>query len=274
MNGLDWSTSLSDVVVCACAGFIVAMALWAAMQDAFVQQTFLRTNYRGHQLPTAVGVLIVVPYALVVGLSSWLNWDLIDGAALALVLGFGVLGLLDDVGGAGESGGFRGHLRALAAGRLTTGGLKMLGGPVVALAVTGDLLVAAIVCLAANLANLFDRAPGRTTKVSLLAFGLIALAGWTLPPASVALVIGAAAGLLWGDLNEQFMMGDAGSNVIGAVIGVQLVAAFPSTSARWITLAVLVAFNIASEFVSFSKIIASTPPLRALDLLGARRRPR
>lgn len=274
MNGLDWSTSLSDVVVCACAGFIVAMALWAAMQDAFVQQTFLRTNYRGHQLPTAVGVLIVVPYALVVGLSSWLNWDLIDGAALALVLGFGVLGLLDDVGGAGESGGFRGHLRALAAGRLTTGGLKMLGGPVVALAVTGDLLVAAIICLAANLANLFDRAPGRTTKVSLLAFGLIALAGWTLPPASVALVIGAAAGLLWGDLNEQYMMGDAGSNVIGAVIGVQLVAAFPSTSARWITLAVLVAFNIASEFVSFSKIIASTPPLRALDLLGARRRPR
>lgn len=266
--------SLSDVVVCFGLGFIVAISLWSLMQDAFEQSAFLRANYRGHQLPTAVGVLLVVPLAAILGMSNWLDWWLVDGGTFGLVLGFAVLGLLDDVGGYGESGGFSGHIKALASGRLTTGGLKMVGGPVVALAVTGNLLSAAVICLAANLANLFDRAPGRTTKVFGLAFVVIALASWSLPLTSVALVVGAAVGLLWGDLQEHFMLGDAGSNVLGAVVGVQLVAAFDSSAGRWITFGVLLALNLASEFVSFSKVIAATPPLRFLDLLGSPHRPR
>src|SRR5690606_33100707 len=91
--------------------------------------------------------------------------------------GFSLIGLLDDVALDQGSSGFRGHLRALRSGRLTAGSLKMLAGPSIAVVVvhplvggsfTWLLLDGALVALAANLANLFDRAPGRMTKVGLL----------------------------------------------------------------------------------------------------------
>lgn len=263
-----------DVIIAAVLGALIAGVLWTLMQDAFEQEAFLRANYRGHHLPTAVGILCVMPLAVVSGLSAWLDWLPINGAGLGIAAGFGLLGLLDDVGGYGESGGFKGHLTALASGRLTTGGLKLFGGPVIALAFTGNLLNAAIICLAANLANLFDRAPGRTIKVFVFAHVAVALALWSLPDLSIVLVVGASVGLLWGDLQERFMLGDAGSNVIGAMVGFQLVYPTPSAPARWSALAVLLALNLASEFVSFSKVIAAVPPLRFLDLAGSPHRPR
>ena len=77
-----------------------------------------------------------------------------------------------------DASGYRGHVAALARGRLTAGSLKMLAGPMVAVIVVAPvvddstvrlLLDGALVALAANLANLFDRAPGRVAKVALLA---------------------------------------------------------------------------------------------------------
>lgn len=265
---------MGDVILCLLAGALLAAGLWTLMQDAFEQEAFLRVNYRGHRLPTAVGVLVVVPLAVVCAVCSLIDWMPVSPGGVGIAAGFGLLGLLDDIGGYGESGGFRGHLRALASGRLTTGGLKMLGGPVIALSFTGNLLSAAIVCLAANLANLFDRAPGRTIKVFSFAWLVISLGHWMLPDLSVTLVIGAAIGLLWFDLDERFMLGDAGSNVIGAMVGVELLHPSHGTNARLLMLAVLFALNLASEFVSFSKVIATVPPLRFLDLLGSPHRPR
>src|SRR5918996_1469933 len=50
-------------------------------------------------------------------------------AGLAAGLAFCLLGRVDDlVEDPGGSRGFRGHLRALAAGRLPGGGIKLLGG--------------------------------------------------------------------------------------------------------------------------------------------------
>ncbi|MEI2654630.1 MAG: hypothetical protein V9G12_21215 [Microthrixaceae bacterium] len=64
------------------------------------------------------------------------------------------------------------------------------------------------------------------------------------------------------------MLGDAGSNVIGAVLGFGAVVATTPTQ-RWIVLVVLLALNVSSEFVSFSRIIDAVGPLRALDRLGS-----
>src|SRR5207245_3760931 len=104
------------------------------------------------------------------------------GPARALVLlaavGFAGLGFADDVLGGDAERGWRSHLRALAAGRLTAGGVKLFGGGVLALMLAsaagstasgggGALRLAAdgaLVALAANLGNAFDRAPGRTIK--------------------------------------------------------------------------------------------------------------
>src|SRR5690606_36375218 len=134
---------------------------------------------------------------------------------------------------AGQSGGCVAHLRALARGRLTTGALKLFGGAAVAVVAVSEwesgaigrlLADAALVALAANLGNLFDRAPGRVLKVALATFVALVLAVGAVPElAGVALVVGAGAGLLAGDLGERLMLGDAGANTLGAVIGLGVV---------------------------------------------------
>ena len=131
--------------------------------------------------------------------------------------------------------GFRGHLGALAHGRVTTGAVKIVGGgrarascssARVAPDASGARVVAdaLLVALAANLANLFDRAPGRAIKIGLLAWIPIALvARADSVGVAIAPVVGAFAGLLGDDLHERLMLGDTGSNVIGAVLGLAVV---------------------------------------------------
>jgi UDP-N-acetylmuramyl pentapeptide phosphotransferase/UDP-N-acetylglucosamine-1-phosphate transferase len=229
--------------------------------------------------------LAVLAAEAVLALAEAVDWepnavtDAPRAAVLILALGLGMLGLLDDLAGAGESGGFSGHLGALRHGRFTTGSLKLFGGAAVAIvAVQGPrsdslgrvVLDAALIALCANAANLFDRAPGRTLKVSLLAF--VALAAATGAPAEllgVAVAVGAGAGLLWPDLREQLMLGDVGANVLGGVIGLGVVIATAPTTRTLVLLGVL-ALNLASEGVSFSRIIDRVPPLRALDRAGRR----
>jgi hypothetical protein len=203
----------------------------------------------------------------------------VAGLRLATVaaLGFALLGLLDDLGGAGESGGFRGHLGALVSGRLTTGAIKLFGGAAVGVVVVsvrepgslGRVLAdGALVALAANLGNLFDRAPGRTIKVALVALAALVVGAGAEPRlAGVALVVGAGAGLLTADLGERMMLGDAGANVLGAALGLGVVLAC-SPGVRTVVLVVVAALNLASERVSFSRVIARVPPLRAADAWG------
>jgi hypothetical protein len=198
--------------------------------------------------------------------------------AVLAVLGFGLLGLLDDLGGVGQSGGFRGHLRSLAHGQLTTGGLKLFGGAALAIVVvaagtegrsTGRLIAdAALVALSANLANLFDRAPGRVLKGGGIVFAVLAVATGAGPElAGAAIAVGAALGLLVPDLRERCMLGDAGANPLGAALGVGVVVSCNPTT-RLVVLAAVAALNLLSEAVSFSRVIDRVPPLRFLDRLG------
>jgi hypothetical protein len=268
------------------AGVLVAAGLWVLMAPAFGGEVFARENYRGRILPTAVGVLVAlavlaVDAAVAVAVAAGVEPDAgaVRGLRLVTVasLGFALLGLLDDLGGAGESGGFRGHLRALAHGRLTTGAAKLFGGAAVAVVVVsarepdslGRLLAdGALVALAANLGNLFDRAPGRTTKLTLVAFAvLVAAAGAEPVLAGVALAVGAGAGLLTADLAERLMLGDAGANVLGAALGLGVVLAC-SPGVRTAVLVVVALLNLASERISFSRVINAVPPLRTADRWG------
>lgn len=266
------------------AGFAVGLVGWLLLRDVFTHDVFARTNFRGRTVATAAGVVIVVAVVGAEGARQVLD-RLTDSpsapvaaartATVIAALGFGFLGLFDDLAGSDDRG-FRGHLRALLGARLTTGGLKLFGGAIVAVTSAGLLSAAAgrvlldgaVIALAANLGNLFDRAPGRTTKVGLIAFATIAVASGA--PAELggpAVVIGAAAALLWPDLRERVMLGDAGANVVGAAVGLALVVTTAGV-ATWVVLAVLVALNAASEVVSFSRFIDRVPPLRAVDRLG------
>ena len=124
--------------------------------------------------------------------------------------------------------------------------------------------------LCANLANLLDRAPGRAVKASVVALVVAALA--VARPAALsasAVVVGAALGLFLDDLHERLMLGDAGANVLGAVLGLGVVAAC-GPAARDVVLVSVAALNVAGELVSFTRVIESVPPLRALDRAGRR----
>jgi UDP-N-acetylmuramyl pentapeptide phosphotransferase/UDP-N-acetylglucosamine-1-phosphate transferase len=269
------------------AGALAAAVLWVLSAPAFAAPVFTRENFRGHALPTGAGIIVVVVavvgdagVALVDAAGAEPDAGLVAGMRLATfaALGFGLLGLLDDLGGAGESGGFAGHLRALGSGRLTTGAVKLFGGAALAVVVVaaarpdtslGRLLAdGALVALAANLGNLFDRAPARTIKVTLVGLAaLVVTVGLEPELAGVALVVGAGAGLLSADLRERLMLGDAGANVLGAALGLGVVLT-ASPGVRTGVLVVVALLNLASERVSFSRVINATPPLRAFDRLG------
>lgn len=278
-------TLLAGLVLGAAAAF----AIWVGMQPVFGRPVFSRQNYRGVTLPTAVGLVIplaVVATSAALTLLTTLGWrpDRPGLAALGLTvtatLGFGLLGVLDDVAVDQGASGYRGHVAALARGRLTAGSLKMVAGPAVAIIVVAPvsndsavrlLADGALVALSANLANLFDRAPGRVAKVSLLmAAVLVGVTAAAPTLLGLAVVSGAALALLVPDLRERMMLGDAGANPLGATLGLATVLTVSPVARTWVLVAVL-ALNLVSERVSFSRVIDRVAPLRALDRMGRER---
>jgi UDP-GlcNAc:undecaprenyl-phosphate/decaprenyl-phosphate GlcNAc-1-phosphate transferase len=292
------AATLARIGLAIIVGFLGTRVFWVLLRPTLVSPVFARSNYRKHRIATAGGICIVASVFLVesiralsaaVGWGSPLRADHLG--VLIIVGGFGFLGLVDDLGAEGNTRGFRGHIRALGNGSLTTGGLKLIGGALIAVLVAsidvsggvaksrsiGSVIIDALtIALGANLANLFDRAPGRTVKVSTLFFlvliGAIALFGssgvgnsWLV---SVAVVVGSTLGLLHEELRERVMLGDTGSNVIGAAIGYGVTLA-TSTSTTIVVMVVLIGLNLLSELISFSRVIDSFPPFRWFDFLGA-----
>ena len=279
---------MTRLVVGVLVGVLAVRLTWMAARPWFAQPALLRPNYRGRELPVAVGV--VIPLALLLVEAGRTVVDAIGAGddsinlprllTLVTVTGFCLLGAVDDVAGSGEHRGFRGHVLALMAGRVTTGLFKLLGGAAVALVVVSPASVAsrtgvgrlvadaALVALSANLANLFDRGPGRAIKATLVAFVVLAAAtGADHALSGVAVVAGAAAGLLFDDLREHFMLGDAGANPLGAAIGLGVVLT-ASPRGRDLVLAGVAVLNVLGELVSFSRVIDAVGPLRAFDRAG------
>jgi UDP-GlcNAc:undecaprenyl-phosphate/decaprenyl-phosphate GlcNAc-1-phosphate transferase len=256
------------------------------------EKLWARTNHRGEQVSLLEGPAVTAAAAasalLVPGLDGPLRLAL--GLAGA---GAGTVGCYDDLAGQGDRHGFRGHLGALARGDVTTGAVKIAGIGAAGLAAalvldrrdggTGamlgqqafapsravDLVVnGALVAGAANLLNLFDLRPGRAIKVSMLASLALGIAGPETRAAAAA-PAGAAIALLPEDLGEHSMLGDSGANALGAMFGVAAAASLPRP-ARIAALGVVAGLTAASEKVSFTNVIARTPALNWLDMLGRR----
>jgi UDP-N-acetylmuramyl pentapeptide phosphotransferase/UDP-N-acetylglucosamine-1-phosphate transferase len=277
-----------ELAVGVAVGFLAGRTTWLAARPWFNQPALARPNYRGRYIPVGVGLVIPIALFLVeagraVAGAAGVGDDPGIGAArmltLVVVTGFCLLGAIDDVAGSGEYRGFKGHILALAAGQLTTGLFKLLGGAAVALVVAGPvagdslgrlLADASLIALSANLGNLLDRVPGRTTKASIAAFAVLAILASARPALSgVAVVIGAGAALLRDDLREHLMLGDAGANALGAALGMGVVMS-TGAGTRTFLLVVVAVLNALGEVVSFSKVIDALPPLRALDQMGRR----
>ncbi|MGL5827951.1 MAG: hypothetical protein ACRC0L_00085, partial [Angustibacter sp.] len=146
-----------------------------------------------------------------------------------------------------------------------------------ALRVGDALLGGAVIAGCANLVNLLDLRPGRALKVVLVAAPLVgARSAVGIPAARIAglaaaTAAGAGAALLPEDLGEQTMLGDTGANAAGALLGAALVSVL-GRRGQLVALGALSALTLASERISFTKVIEATPGLREFDRLG--RRPR
>ena len=191
---------------------------------------------------------------------------------------------------------------ALAASALVGSKATSVGGKVSDLALNTVLIAGT-----ANLANLLDLRPGRALKATVLVaapLSYLSCAG-AKTPASGASVTSATASVASGasaapsakpvspasaasaqrllasglnaaaitalveDLQETTMLGDTGANAAGALLGTSL-AANDSWKLRLGAALGVVSLILASEKVSFSKVIAANPALNWLDQLWRR----
>jgi hypothetical protein len=170
-----------------------------------------------------------------------------SGPAVAAIA---ALGLADDLW-SGPERGFRAHLRS---GR-TTGVLKLLGIPAVGLLATRRFSGGLLVGLAANALNQLDTRPGRALK-AYLAAALV-----------VDAPIGIAVLLLPYDLGEMAMLGDAGSNALGGLLGLKSVERFTGRG-RWVAIGALAGLTVLGEQTSIGAWIERTRGVAWLDRLG------
>ena len=251
------------------------------------EKTWTRTNHRGEPVTLLEGPAVALgAVAVQLIYSERARSSARTAQALALAgagaLGFGVY---DDLAGSGKRRGLRGHLGALARGEVTTGAVKLAGLGATGLGAAALLerhehadvaINAGLIAGGANLVNLFDLRPGRAVKVATASAALIAagsaVTGGSGGSAAVAAPLGAALAMAREDLGERAMLGDAGANALGAMLGCAAAVSLPRP-ARVALLAGIATLTVASEKVSFTKVIERTPPLRRLDMLGRRPRP-
>lgn len=283
----------AGIGVCAGLGYVLRRKRVKASQ-------WERTNFHGVTVSLRGGVAMAGAAVASAAVASALSDQ--PRAALGGVvasLGGGLAGYIDDVDqGAHDGGkvakGLKGHLGALAHGQVTTGVIKIAGIGASALAASAlvgskatsvggkvaDLaLNTVLIAGTANLANLLDLRPGRALKATVLvatplSYFSCAAAKTPASPASAQRLLAsglnaAAITALVEDLQETTMLGDTGANAAGALLGTSL-AANDSWKLRLGTTLGVVGLILASEKVSFSKVIAANPALNWLDQLWRR----
>jgi UDP-GlcNAc:undecaprenyl-phosphate GlcNAc-1-phosphate transferase len=266
---------------------VVSVAVVPAGYRALLAAGMTRTNYRGAKVAFPLGAAVVVSglvaLAPLAPLDALAVEELLEpelGRWITYLVGIAFLGLFDDALGRGAADdtarGWRGHAGAVLSGRLSTGAIKALGALALAAFVlahrgeegwqyVGDIV---LLLLATNLLNLFDTGPGRAEKV----FGLVAvgvcIGAWTVAPLELlgpfvpAVALGAAY-----TLRERAMLGDTGSNFLGALAGIWILVSLDET-ARLVALGVIALITAYGEFRSLGALIERIPLLRSLDSLG------
>ena len=285
----------AGIGVCAGLGYVLRRKRIKASQ-------WERTNFHGVTVSLRGGVAMAgASVASAAVASAFSDQPRAALGGLVASLGGGLAGYIDDVDqGAHDGGkvakGLKGHLGALAHGQVTTGVIKIAGIGASALAASAlvgskatsvsgkaaDLVLnTVLIAGTANLANLLDLRPGRALKATVLVatplsyFSCAAAkpeASASAASAQRLLASGlnaAASTALVEDLQETTMLGDTGANAAGALLGTSL-AANDSWKLRLGTTLGVVGLILASEKVSFSKVIAANPALNWLDQLWRR----
>ncbi len=276
------------------AWFAAGAGVFRLMTRVIFKAGHVRLNFMARSIPTSVGVGYALLTILMAAAASLVLGDISNyaGPLALIVIGFSLLGLIDDLLEGRERGGFRGHLaRAGATGEISTALIKAFFGLALALGAniifrraTGPAMIAVdalIIALCANAVNMLDVRPGRAIK------GFAAAAVFILAGSLIGGTLGGRASILpitwfligpfiaWSinmasiDFRCRGMLGDAGSNVIGAVLGLLVVWELSATM-RWVALGLLIGFHMLCEAVSLTSVIERVAPLKWMDKLGVR----
>ncbi|HBT20463.1 MAG TPA: hypothetical protein DEA47_03740 [Peptococcaceae bacterium] len=263
--------------------FILTKIITPKIAELLVSGGAVRKNYLGLQIPTAAGIAVVVSSAvsliLFAAFYDYLKVQVL--LVLTALLGICLLGLLDDLVGTRDVTGLKGHLRLLLKGKLSTGGLKALGGVFIALAfslfisdnILQDIVInTLVIALFTNAVNLMDLRPGRAGKFFLLISTLllvysytreiISLYSWIMLP-----FISSVLAFISYDLSGKVMLGDTGSNSLGAVLGIMSVLLLPFAM-RFFALLLLILLHIYTEKYSLTETIEKVKLLRYIDEWG------
>ena len=184
---------------------------------------------------------------------------LLVGIAVPSVAPVALVGAADDLWSGAERG-FQAHLSAGS----TTGVLKLVAIPLWGLGRTRSISGALLVGLSANAINQLDTRPGRALKAFLLGSAIVG--------SKPKRAVGSAVLLTPYDLREMTMLGDAGSNALGALLGLGSVKRFAGWRRKsigtWGAIVALGALTAYGERKSLGNLIEKTPGLRELDAFG------
>ena len=244
----------------------------------------VKLNFNKKPVMASYGIVAFVWIAAVIGAVTVLGraeWRYAK-LYLAVMAAMWALGVLDDILGTREVGGFKGHFKKLIFERkLSTGAVKAIGGGIVGLVAGWSLysddvlrLLAAslVIPLSANILNLLDLRPGRAVAVFFVGLGVTYIGA--LGSVQAAWIVGGVAlvALVFArmDARGRAMMGDSGSNALGAALGLTIAL----NTGVWFqlgTIAAFVAIHLYSEKHSISALIEGNRVLRCIDhRLGVR----
>jgi UDP-GlcNAc:undecaprenyl-phosphate/decaprenyl-phosphate GlcNAc-1-phosphate transferase len=269
--------------------YLLTLLVFPSIRGLISQAGFVKPNYRAEKIPAISGLIFVTLLPIITGVNMLFAVSSVYDSMLFLfvVVGMGFMGLVDDQMGNPNFKGFKGHfLTLIKTKQLTSGCFKALFGATLALVFSIGVALSAksvwlpwnilinflLVTLATNMVNLFDLRPGRAGKIYILAF-LIIIAfsknlenyfGLFIPIVAIILYY------LPFDLRAEVMMGDVGSNLLGASLGMMMAWMFNDAS-KIIALAIMIILQLSAEKVSFSKVIERFTILRYIDGIGRRK---
>lgn len=281
LDRVVWHTNItSRGLLLAMFGLLLLLTLPPLCEKLLRRVGRVEPNFRGDIIPQSFGLVLLVWTCTMLFLDAWLLPNSSDERRLwaGCLAGFAAFGLLDDLLGDKKVKGFRGHFRALLRDhRITTGLVKAVGGLLLALWIGCALhpkqpllilLTTLLVALAANTMNLLDLRPGRAGGLFCLISACLLIAAWRHEgalsvPSLVYVLIPAL--IVWErDSRAVIMLGDTGSNLLGAALGLAF-SIYTGIVFQIIVCALLFALHLLAERVSLTVLIEKNPILRVLD---------
>jgi len=195
------------------------------------------------------------------------------------VLSSSLTGYIDDTSNS-YIRGILGHGQMLLKGKFTSGNIKALTGVIVSLVICiaerygsyNFIINLFLIPLTQNFINLMDLRPGRAVKVYIIMFLISILfidAGSIYFSINAGTIISLAFYIKY-EMNEAFMLGDTGANVLGVMLGMTA-ASSKNIYFKTLMLLFIGAAQIYGEKHSINDFIENNRVLKRIDLWGRKK---